>query len=101
MDNTIIIASGIGSMVALAVIVPSLIGRQRKKIAEVEALLRQGEGMTLDEITTATKTNAIAKGYLMQALDAMVAEGKLVKVPPPVGHPRLRILRDTKYQLRR
>jgi hypothetical protein len=54
--------------------------------------------MTLDEIAKALGTSLFAKGYLMQALDQMVAQGTLVKIAPPAGHPRLRILRDTKYQ---
>jgi hypothetical protein len=101
MDSTIIIASTVGVGVGLAFIVPLLIARQRKKVAQLETLLGEREGMTLDEITQATRTGIFAKGYLMQALDALVAEGKLVKVPPPAGHPRLRIFRDTQYQLRR
>jgi hypothetical protein len=53
--------------------------------------------MTLDELAAELGTNVFAKGYLMQALDALVAEGRLKKIPPPPGHPRLRIFRDTKY----
>ena len=56
--------------------------------------------MTLDELAAATGTNVVMKGYLMQALDGLVAEGKLTKTPPPAGHPALRIARDSKYALR-
>ena len=57
--------------------------------------------MTLDEIAKELHTNVFAKGYLMQALDEMVREGKLEKTPPPPGTPALRIIRDTRYQPRR
>jgi hypothetical protein len=56
--------------------------------------------MTLDQIAKELRTSVFAKGYLMQALDEMVREGKLVKTPPPAGTPALRILRETKYQPR-
>lgn len=100
MDNFAAIAGLVGVGIAVAVVMPLLVAGQRKKLGGVEALLRERGGMTLDEIAKATGTGVFAKGYLMQALDAMASEGKLVKVPPPAGHPRLRILRDTKYQLR-
>jgi hypothetical protein len=68
-------------------------------VARIEPLLRERGGMTLDELATALGTNVFAKGYLMQALDQLAAEGKLTKTPPPKGHPALRIGRDTRYAL--
>jgi hypothetical protein len=99
MDNIVAIAGTIGVVIAVAVVIPILVSGQRKKVARVEGVLRERGGMTLNEVAAALGTNVFAKGYLMQALDQMVLEGKLVKVPPPPGHPRLRIFRDTKYQL--
>jgi hypothetical protein len=88
----------IGVGLATAVVMPMMIGKQKKKLAGIEALLRERGGMTLDEICKELKTGVIGRGYLMQALDQMVKEGKLTRIAPPKGHPRLRIVRDTKYQ---
>jgi hypothetical protein len=98
MDGVVGISAAIGVVIAVAVVMPMMIAGQKKKLAGIDGLLRERGGMTLDEIAKALGTNVFAKGYLMQALDQMVAQGKLVKVPPPPGHPRLRIFRDTKYQ---
>lgn len=87
-------------MVAVAIVMPLLVRRQKKKLAGIEPMLRERGGLTLDEIAVASKTGMFGKGYLMQALDQLAAQGKLTKVPPPAGHPRLRIARDTKYQLK-
>ena len=97
MADVTIIATTVGIGLAFAVVMPKLVSGQRKRLARVEPLLRERGGMTLDEIAKELGTSVFAKGYLMQALDAMVTEGKLVKVPPPPGHPRMRIFRDTKY----
>ena len=97
MADVTAIATTIGIGLAFAVVMPKLISGQRKKLASVEPLLRERGGMTLDELAKELGTSVFAKGYLMQALDAMVAEGKLVKIPPPAGHPRMRIFKDTKY----
>jgi hypothetical protein len=99
MGNVVGISAVVGVAIAFAIVMPMIIAGQRKKVARIEGLLRERGGMTLDEIAKALGTNVFAKGYLMQALDQMVAQGKLVKVPPPPGHPKLRIFRDTKYQL--
>jgi hypothetical protein len=99
MDSVVGIAGTVGVIIAMAVVMPLLISGQKKKLAQVEGTLRDRGGMTLNELAAALGTNAVMKGYLMQALDQMVAEGKLKKIPPPAGHPRLRILRDTKYEL--
>ncbi len=98
MDSVVAIASAVGVAIAFAIVIPMLVSGQRKKLAGLEVLLRERGGMTLDEIAKALGTNVFAKGYLMQALDQMVAQGKLVKIVPPPGHPKLRIIRDTKYQ---
>ena len=76
-----------------------LVKGQRKKAEAAFEMLGARGPMTLDEIAAATGTNLVMKGYLMQALDQLAAEGKLQKTPPPKGHPALRILRDTKYGL--
>jgi hypothetical protein len=99
MEDVASIAGIVGVIVALAVVMPLLISGQRKKVAQIEPLLRERGGMTLDEIARELSTNVVAKGYLMQALDAMVAEGRLAKIAPPADHPRMRIFRDTKYAL--
>ncbi len=90
----------IGTIVVLSLgVMGFLISGQRKKVARIEPLLRERGGMTLDECAKALGTNVFAKGYLMQALDGMVRDGTLTKIPPPAGHPRMRIFRDTKYSL--
>jgi hypothetical protein len=99
MDHITPFATLIGIVIAFAVVMPMLVSSQRKKVAQIEPMLRERGGMTLDEIAAALKTGIVAKGYLMQALDQMAAEGKLTKTPPPAGHPRMRIVRDTKYSL--
>jgi hypothetical protein len=76
-----------------------LVKGQRKKAEAAFEMLGARGPMTLDEIAAATGTNVVMKGYLMQALDQLAAEGKLQKRPPPQGHPVLRIARDTKYGL--
>jgi hypothetical protein len=92
------------TVVAVAVLSAVVMGRliqgQKKRVADIELLLRERGGMTLDEIARVLKTNVFMKGYLMQALDRMAAEGKLSKTPPPQGHPALRFALDTKYSLR-
>lgn len=98
MDQFASIGAAVGVGIALAVIIPRLVSGQKKKLAGLDALMRQPGGMTLDEIAKALGTNVFAKGYLMQALEQLVAQGTLVKTPPPPGHPRLRIHRDTRYQ---
>ena len=98
MDQIVSIGGAVGVCIALAIVVPRLVSGQKKKLAQIDALMLEHGGMTLDEIAKALGTNMFAKGYLMQALDQLVAQGTLVKVAPPAGHPRLRILRDTKYQ---
>ncbi len=97
MDQVVSIGAVVGVGIALAVVMPMMISGQKKKLAGLDALMRERGGMTLDEIAKALGTGVIAKGYLMQALEQQVAQGKLVKTPPPPGHPRLRIVRDTKY----
>jgi hypothetical protein len=82
-----------------AFVMRALVKGQRKKVETTLELLKTRGPMTLDEIAAATGTNVVMKGYLMQALDAMIAKGGLTKIPPPEGHPRLRIFRDTKYAL--
>jgi ABC-type siderophore export system fused ATPase/permease subunit len=98
MDSVVAIASAVGVAIAFAIVMPILVLGQRKKLAGLEGFLRERGGMTLDEIAKALGTSFFAKGYLMQGLDQMVTQGKLIKVAPPKGHPRLRIFRDTKYQ---
>jgi hypothetical protein len=82
-----------------AFVMRALVRGQRKKIEAVIEMLKTRGPLTLNEITEATGTNFVMKGYLMQALDRRVAEGGLTKIPPPPGHPRMRIFRDTKYGL--
>src|SRR4051812_5182391 len=94
MDSVVGIAPLVGVAIAVAIVIPRIVSGQKKKLAGIDALLRERGGMTLDEIAKALGTSMFAKGYLMQALDQMVAQGKLVKVAPPPGHPRLRIFRD-------
>jgi hypothetical protein len=99
MENIVQIASVGGVVLAFMVVMPLLVRGQRKKVARAENVLRERGGMTLNELASTLGTGVFAKGYLMQALDQMVNDGKLKKVPPPPGHPRLRIFRDTKYEL--
>ena len=86
--------AGIGAIIgvglATGLIMPMMIGKQKKKLAGIEAMLRERGSMTLDEISKELKTGAIGRGYLMQALEEMVKEGKLVRIAPPKGHPRHR-----------
>src|ERR1019366_3120257 len=79
------------------VVMMMLVKGQAKKATVVVEMIKTRGPMTLDEISAATKTNFVMKGYLMQALDGMVARQTLVKIPPPPDHPRMRIFRDTKY----
>jgi hypothetical protein len=76
-----------------------LVKGQSNKAATILEMIKTRGPMTLDEITAATKTNFVMKGYLMQALDNMVAQQTLTKIAPPPDHPRMRIFRDTKYAL--
>ena len=99
METTAIITSAL-VVVLSAVVMSRLVMGQRKKVEAAFGMLAERGPMTLDELAAATGANVIMKGYLMQALDAFVAEGKLEKTPPPKGHPALRIARDTKYGLR-
>jgi len=99
MDTTVALISAALGGLATAALTAKLITGQRKKVARVGELLREQGGMTLDEIALELETSVFAKGYLMQALDQMVVEGELEKEPPPKGHPRLRVLRDTTYSL--
>jgi hypothetical protein len=89
-------ASTIGISV---VVMMMLVKGQSKKAAAVIAMIKTRGPMTLDEIAAATGTNLVMKGYLMQALDALVAQQTLAKISPPPDHPRMRIFRDTKYGL--
>ncbi len=81
------------------VVMMMLVKGQTKKATLVIEMIKARGPMTLDEITAATKTNFVMKGYLMQALDGMVTQRTLIKIPPPPDHPRMRIFRDTKYGL--
>jgi hypothetical protein len=98
MDTSAIVV-GIVIVVLSGVVMSLLVKGQRKKAEAAFAMLAARGPMTLDELTAATGTNFVMKGYLMQALDGLASEGKLEKIAPPAGHPRLRILRDTKYGL--
>ncbi|HUB06889.1 MAG TPA: hypothetical protein VMB50_07810 [Myxococcales bacterium] len=98
MDVTLV-AAGVAVAVVSAVVMRALVKGQRKKVETALELLKTRGPMTLDEIAAETGTNVVMKGYLMQALDAMTAKGGLTKIPPPPGHPRLRLFRDTKYAL--
>ena len=93
------IVSAVLSGVLSVVVMAGLVKSQRKKAEAAFALLQQRGPLTLDELAVATSTNIVMKGYLMQALDGLVAEGKLEKSLPPKGHPALRFARDTKYCL--
>ena len=99
MDQVVGIGAAVGVGIAFAIVIPKMVSGQKQRLAQIYALMRARGGMTLDEIAKALGTNLFAKGYLMQALEQQVAQGKLVKLVPPAGHPRLRIMRDTKYQL--
>lgn len=94
------IAAAVGVAIALAVVMPRLVKGQRRKAERLEGLLRDRGPMTLDEIAKALGTGVFAKGYLMQALDGMVRDGKLEKTPAPAGTPALRLARDARYGLR-
>jgi hypothetical protein len=83
------------------VVMTMLVNGQRKKALELLPLLEARGPLTLDEIAAATETGLVMKGYLMQALDSLVAEGKLEKTPPPKGHPPMRLARDTKYAVKK
>jgi hypothetical protein len=93
-----IIVAGLVAVLSAAVM-GWLVSGQRKQVARIEPLLRERGGMTLDEIAAQLGTSVFAKGYLMQALDRLAAEGRLTRTPPPKGHPMLRITRDTRYAL--
>jgi hypothetical protein len=81
------------------VVMVLLVKGQSKKAAAVIAMIKTRGPRTLDEVAAATGTSFVMKGYLMQALDGMVAQQTLTKIPPPPDHPRMRIFRDTKYGL--
>jgi len=98
MDVVTGIAGGMATSVGVAVIARRLIAGQRTNLHRIEALLRVRGAMTLDEIAKELRTSVFMKGYLLQALDQMVREGKLDKAPPPSGTPRLRIFRETRYR---
>ncbi len=89
----------LGVAIAMGIVIPLLVRRQRKTVEQAFGMLKERGPMTLDEIAAATGTNFVMKGYLMQALDAMALEGRLTKTLPPKGHPVLRMARDTKYGL--
>ena len=97
MENIAAMGATIGVVIAIALVMPRLVSGQRAKLVRIDSVLRESGGMTLDQIAAKLGTSVFAKGYLMQALDALEAEGKLVKVPPPPGHPRMRIFKDTMY----
>jgi hypothetical protein len=97
MDSVVSIGAGVGVAIALAFVVPRIVGGQKQKVAAILETMRARGGMTLDEVTQELGSSVFAKGYVMQALEKLVTEGKLVKVAPPAGHPRLRIMKDTKY----
>jgi hypothetical protein len=88
-----LIVTALASSVVMAILVKG----QRKKVEGALEMLKARGPMTLNEIASATGTNFVMKGYLMQALDGMASQGKLLKIPPPPGHPALRIHRDTRY----
>src|SRR5262245_23532793 len=92
------IGGAIGVAIGVAIVMPLMVNRQRKKLEGVEKLLRESGAMTFDDIAKKLNTGVFTKGYLLQALDKMVAEGKLQKIPPPKGTPMLRIVRDTQYK---
>jgi hypothetical protein len=89
----------VGVAIAMAVVIPLIVGRQRKKLEALMGVLEQSGPMTFDAIAKKLETSVFAKGYLMQALDRMVAEGRLKKTPPPKGTPALRIVRETTYEV--
>jgi hypothetical protein len=97
MDSVVSIGAGVGVAIALGFVMPKIIGGQKQKVASILPRMRERGGMTLAEVTQELGSSAFAKGYVMQALEQLVTEGKLVKIAPPPGHPRLRIARDTKY----
>ena len=99
MDAAILITTVLTGTISV-VVMSMLVKRQRKRAEAAFGLLGSRGPMTLDELAAATGANVVMKGYLMQALDGLVTEGKLEKTPPPKGHPVLRITRDTKYCLR-
>jgi len=98
MDSVAIVSSVLIAIVS-GFVMWRLVQGQRKKAESAFEMLGARGPMTLDELAVATATNVVMKGYLMQALDQLAAEGKLEKTPPPKGHPVLRITRDTKYGL--
>ena len=98
-DSLIPIVTGGAVAIISPIVMRALVKGQRRKVETVRDLLKSRGPMTLNEITAATSTNLVMKGYLMQALDGMVAKHELTKIPPPEGHPRMRIFRDTKYAL--
>ena len=97
-DTLPILIGGLTITISLVVMM-MLVKGQSKKAATVIEMIKARGPMTLDEIAAATKTNIVMKGYLMQALDNMVAQQTLTKIAPPTDHPRMRIFRDTKYAL--
>ncbi len=99
MDGIVGISTGVGIAIAFGVVMPILVASQRKKVGTIRDLLRERGAMTLDEITAELRTNVFAKGYLMQALDQLVRDGKLEKIEPPPETPRRRRFRETRYAL--
>jgi hypothetical protein len=97
MSTVIPIVAFCTPILALFVIVPWVVRRQRAKLAAFRPTLAARGPMTLDEIAAATGTNAIIQGYLMEALDAEAEAGALERIPPPPGHPIARFYRDTRY----
>jgi hypothetical protein len=100
MDNIGQIGAAIGVAIALAIVIPLIVRGQLKKLDGIEGMLREKGAMSFHEIVKQLRTNVFARGYLLQALEKRVAEGKLVKIPPPEGTPALKRFRETRYQLK-
>ena len=97
--NAVALVTAVLTAVLSVGVMSMLVKSQRARAEAAFGLLASKGPMTLDELAVATGANVVMKGYLMNALDELAAEGKLVKTPPPKGHPALRIARDTRYGL--
>src|SRR5690349_4576187 len=97
MDSTVMLVATMLTAVLSVLVMGFIVSRQRRKLDGVLPLLRERGGMTLNEIAAALGTSVFAKGYLMQALNQLSADGRLTRTPPPKGHPMLRIAGDTRY----